>query len=65
MTLIWYQSFETGPGSPVVTRGGRTGRPLLKSFSITEEREAIVLQKSLLMVRVLTLKRIPSLGLTE
>lgn len=42
MTQIWYQSSKQGWVSSG-NMGGRTGQPLLKSFSITEEREAIVL----------------------
>lgn len=42
MTWIWYQSSKEGWVSSG-NMGGRTGQPLLKSFSITEEREAIVL----------------------
>lgn len=41
MTLIWYQPSEQGWAS-TGNMCGKTGQPLLKSFSITEEREAIV-----------------------
>ncbi len=42
MTWLWYQSSKQGWVSSG-NMGGRTGQALLKRFSITEEREAIVL----------------------
>ena len=42
MTWIWNRSSKEGWVSSG-NMGGRTGQSLLKSFSITEEREAIVL----------------------